>query len=83
MSQKIKEKKGQPQGNKFTFIAMWLFGHMLAWGAFIPVVEIFNTFSFNDTFFFAIMAVIVGGITSFTQYVLIRTLLTLRLFCLI
>lgn len=71
MSEKEKLKKGHPNRNKFAFIIMWLMGHMLAFGAFIPIVAWANAI-FDDTGFVTILALVVGGITSLTQYLLIR-----------
>ena len=71
MSEKTKLKKGHPKRNKFAFIILWLLGHVLAWIPFITVVDWLDS-SFNDTIFFAFMGLTVGGITSLTQYLLIR-----------
>lgn len=71
MNEKEKLKKGHPKRNKFAFIVMWLIGHMLAFGAFIPIVEWANSV-FEETGFLTVLALVVGGISSLTQYLLIR-----------
>ena len=71
MSEKAKLKKGQSKRNKFAFLVMWLTGHMLAWLPFIAFVDWLNP-RLNDMTGFVAMGLIVGGITSLTQYLLIR-----------
>ncbi len=71
MNEKTKLKKDHPKGNKFAFIIMWLIGHVLAWIPFIILVEWLNS-NVNDMLFFAVMGLTVGGITSLSQYLLIR-----------
>lgn len=71
MSEKEKLKKGQPKRNKFVFLVLWLFGHVLAWIPFITTAEWLDS-NFNDIVLFAVMGLTVGGITSLTQYFLIR-----------
>lgn len=71
-SEKSKVKKGQARGNRWLFVLLWIVGHALAWGVFSMVQMIPGFAEINLTEILLAMGLVVGGITSLTQYLLIR-----------